>query len=131
MDLQATKAYMRGQRLSVDGQTYQLDGQGILRGVPPEVARVLLQGKDWLVIGGDAPAAAAAAPAPVAKPAPAAPVASRPAAPEANLPTAQLLPQPALAGTGVPASDLAPQPADEPFPAEDELPEDEQPAAEP
>ncbi len=117
MDLRNTKAYMRGQCLSVDGRIYQLDGEGIVRGVSAADARTLLQGKDWTVVNGKLPPAPVQPVVPLVAPKPV-PVPPAPAGlgrSEGNLPAPQMVAQPAEMAAG---QAPVPQPSDEPFPAE-------------
>lgn len=87
MDLRNTKRHMQGMGITVCGRVYQLDDQGVVRGVEEEHGRRLLQGRDWIllppVLGASPGLSQAQAPAPApglkAPPAPVVPVEAEPA----------------------------------------------------
>lgn len=134
MDLQNTKSFMRGARVTVCGCVYQLDGQGIVREVPLEHARRLLLGKDWQAVHPAAliPGIQAAGPLAVAPPVLQPmfePQVELPAAPEAPVapvspPEPLQAPSPAEAGGPPPLTENLPQTPAEPA----ETPNQEPPA---
>jgi hypothetical protein len=73
-DVQNMLAHMRGQWISIDGHDYKLDDLGIVRGVPEEDAKQLLQRKNtaWRRLPERTPVAeqAVTAPAPLPEPIP-------------------------------------------------------------